>query len=230
MTNSKIPGISAEAALSGIAAVSAAAFAVLSSKTREPRNVLGDLKLRNRLPAYSRGTKEAVTPFGYLGKEWSVLSAAGLLGTKLAIDGSIPGAAAVVASTLGGIAASHIFDAVLPQRTPPPGRRAPFDPHFPSGHALHSASLIGTSAWVLSREGKGDRRIIVAAAAALTAALGVDRLLQDRHWSSDVAGGWLAALTITALASAGYEVAMKRGPAKKGRARTPHRPARKGKR
>jgi membrane-associated phospholipid phosphatase len=214
-----------EVALAGIGASSAAAFGVLAATAQKPHGILGDLKLRQHIPRYGRRTKKAVTPLGSLAKEWSVLPGAGLVGAKLLRDGNKEGAIAVVGSTLAAIAASHIL---LPQSTPPPGRKAPFDPHFPSGHALHSTAFLAATAWVFGREGSTSSKLIAAGAGALAGALGVDRLIHDRHWTSDVVGGWLAAIAIASAAASVYEISKRKSAPKKKRAQSQNRPARKG--
>jgi membrane-associated phospholipid phosphatase len=206
-----------EIALAAASGAAATAFGVLTRRSLAPRTIFGDLRLRARLPRYGRKTKKVAFQFGYLGKEWSVLPVAGLLGAKLFSDDRKAGAAAIVTATLAAVAASHIFDVALPQKTPPPGRRAPMDPHFPSGHALHSTALLGIAAWVLAREGLANRKAIAGGAGALAFALGFDRLVQDRHWTSDVIAGWLAAISISALAAAGYEKASRDGRGKASR-------------
>ncbi len=205
MTRTRSPVSRTERALLGTGALTAATFALLTSRSLAPRTILSDFKLRRLIPGYGRKTKKAALHFGYLGKELAVLPAAGIVAGYLVKRGKNPGATAVLVATAGGVAASHIFDATLPQKTPPPGRRAPFDPHFPSGHALHSASFVAIAAWVLSREGLVNNKRATAVATALALSLGVDRLIQDRHWPSDVAAGWLAAAAIAALTAAGYE-------------------------
>jgi len=192
-------------ALVGVGGAAAAAFAVLTAKSLKPRTILSDLRLRRLIPSYPRPARKAAFRFGLLGKELAVIPAAGLISAGLLRDGRKAGAAAILSATTSAIAASHIFDAVLPQKTPPPGRKAPFDPHFPSGHALHSASLLAISAWVLTRENLADRKLIAAGAGASAFLLGVDRLIQDRHWPTDVLAGWLAAISIASFAASGYE-------------------------
>jgi membrane-associated phospholipid phosphatase len=211
-----------EIQLGATSAAAAAAFALLTSRTLKPRTILGDLKLRSRIPSYGKRSKKAAVQFGYLGKEWSALSAAGLLSGKLLHDKRHAGAVAITAATLGAIGASHLFDVILPQKTPPPGRRAPADPHFPSGHALHSTAVLAIGAWVLSREGMLSGKAAATSAGVLALALGFDRLVQDRHWTSDVVAGWLAAISIAGLAATGYEIAS--------RERRPERPRRRSKR
>ena len=192
-------------ALGTVSAASALAFGVLTSRTLAPRTIFRDLKLRSLLPRYGKKSKKVAVQFGYLGKEWAVLPAAAAVAAKLLLENKKPGAATVVAGTLAAIAAGHIFDAALPQKTPPPGRRAPTSPHFPSGHALHSATTLGIGSWVLARERLVDEKAIAVGAGALALALGFDRLVQDRHWTSDVVGGWLAAISIASLSAAAYE-------------------------
>ncbi len=194
-----------ERALLGTGALAAAAFAILTSRTLEPKTILSDLRLRRLIPGYHKKAKKAAFHFGTLGRERAVLPAAAILAGYLMRRGRNPGAAAVVVASAGGVAASHIFDVTLPQKTPPPGRRAPFDPHFPSGHALHSASFLAIAAWVLTREGLVPGKRAAGIATALALSLGVDRLIADRHWPTDVVGGWLAAAAIAAVTGAGYE-------------------------
>lgn len=194
-----------ELALGAASLASAAAFAGLTARTLAPRTILHDLKLRRLLPRYGRKSKKVAVQFGYLGKEWAVLPAAAAVAAKLLLEDREAGAVTVVAGTLAAIAASHIFDAALPQKTPPPGRRAPRSPHYPSGHALHSATALGVGSWVLAREGFANNKAIGVGAAVLAGALGFDRLIQDRHWTSDVVGGWLAAVSLAALSAAAYE-------------------------
>lgn len=210
-----------EVSLSAASILAGAAFTALASHTLEPRSILTDLRLRSRLPRYGKRSKKAAIQFGYLGKEWTVLPAAGAIGAKLVLENRKNGAAAVIAAALGAVGASHLFDRVLPQRTPPPGRKAPADPHFPSGHALHSTALLAIGAWVLSRERMLSGRAAATGASVLALALGFDRLVQDRHWTSDVVAGWLAAISIAGLVASVYEAS---------RHGTPRRPRRKPKR
>ena len=198
-------------ALAGVSGIAATAFGVLASRTRQPRSILGDLRLRSRIPRYGKKAKKVAMPFGSLGKEWSALSMAAATSATLLRKNRHAAAAATLGATFASIAASHIFDAVLPQKTPPPGRRAPTDPHFPSGHALHSTTILAIAAWVLSREGLAHKKAIAASAGMLAFSLGFDRLMHDRHWTSDVVAGWLAAISIAALAAAGYEKANRPG-------------------
>lgn len=194
-----------EAALAAAGLAATTAFAVLAAKSVRPRTIFEDLRLRRLFPSYGRRTRKVAFQFGNLGKEWAVIPTAGAVAAYLLNEDRKAGATAVLSATAMGTAASHIFDVTMPQKTPPPGRRAPFDPHFPSGHALHSATFLAIAAWVLGREGIADRRALTVGAGALAASLGVDRLIQDRHWTTDVVGGWLAAIGIASFTAAAYE-------------------------
>ena len=205
MTTRHETGKRPEAALAGAGLIATTAFAALTAKSVRPRTIFQDIRMRRLIPGYGRKAKKVAFPFGYLGKEWAVLPAAGGLAVYLMNRNRKAGAAAVLAASAAGTALSHVFDATLPQKTPPPGRRAPFDAHYPSGHALHSATFLAIAAWVLGREGIADRRTLTVGAGALAASLGIDRLMQDRHWTSDVVGGWLAAIAIASFTAAGYE-------------------------
>ena len=199
------PTIETEIALAAAGALSSAAFSALAAKTVKPRTIFHDLRLRRMIPARGRKTSRAAYYVGFPGKEYSVLTAAAALATYLVRENKKAGAVAVLSATAIGTAASRIFDVTMPQKTPPPGRRAPLDPHFPSGHALHSATFLAIAAWVLGREGIADKGTITVGAAALAASLGIDRLIQDRHWTTDVVGGWLAAIGIASFTAAAYE-------------------------
>ena len=196
---------SRETALAILSGGSALGFSILTRRILAPRTILGDLAYRARLPRYGKRAKKVAVPFGYLGKEWPVLAIAAAVSSKLLKERRNEGAMAIMSATLAAIGSSHLFDARLPQKTPPPGRRAPADPHYPSGHALHSTTLLGIAAWVLSREGLTRKRALGAASAVLAFGFGFDRLVQDRHWTSDVVGGWLAAISIASAAALLYE-------------------------
>ena len=117
----------------------------------------------------------------------------------------IAGAAVIAAIPAVVTALSPALDAWLPQ--PPVGpRRRPVDhPVFPSGHAFRTTAIASTTAYVLSREClvRGAHAWPVAAAA--SAAIGVSRLIRQKHLVSDVIGGWLAGLVVAGVASALYE-------------------------
>lgn len=58
---------------------------------------------------------------------------------------------------------------------------------YPSGHAANSALILIAAALLIG----GRRRYSLAAAGALTFAIGLTRVMLGVHWFSDVLGGWL---------------------------------------
>jgi membrane-associated phospholipid phosphatase len=59
---------------------------------------------------------------------------------------------------------------------------------YPSGHTANAVVLFGLLAWMAVRH----RRAAIAAAAFLSASIGLCTIYLDTHWFSDVVGGWLA--------------------------------------
>ncbi|MFD1722390.1 phosphatase PAP2 family protein [Amnibacterium endophyticum] len=80
----------------------------------------------------------------------------------------------------------------------PPRRDAipPFEhsPSFPSGHTLNATVVAGTVAYLLMLEQRENAPQILtsAAATAVTASVGLSRVLLGAHWFTDVLTGWAA--------------------------------------
>ena len=67
---------------------------------------------------------------------------------------------------------------------------------YPSGHVANAVVLYGLIVWITV----GHRKLLVAAAAAISVTVGLGTLYLNTHWLSDVIGGWLAgALVLVAL-------------------------------
>ena len=111
-------------------------------------------------------------------------------------------AAALVAAGLG-----PAFDRWLPRPPTPPGHRDPHNPAFPSGHTLGPGAVALTSAYAMAREGRASPAVLVPIALTLPLVTVADRLMEQKHWASDVAGGYLGAGAVAAACLAGYEVA-----------------------
>jgi undecaprenyl-diphosphatase len=121
--------------------------------------------------------------------------------------GSASAAGAVALSSGVSTVISKGFDSAMKSRRPPPGRHKPSEPSFPSGHSLETTAVALTSAYVLSRERVADPRVAAPLALVIPVVTGVGRLYLDRHWATDVAGGWLAGLSVAACCAALYEAA-----------------------
>jgi undecaprenyl-diphosphatase len=193
-------------ALLGVGAASAAGFALLARSVARHETDRFDARARKKAPA-PRGprTKKAVKALGPLGEPWLHGPAAALLAAYTKPK-SRAGAIAIGLSSAASTGLSHVFERTLEQRTPPPGRHKPSEPSFPSGHSLETAAVALTTAYVLAREGRANAWIAAPAAVALPLVSAGSRMVLDRHWATDVVGGWLAGLSVAACCAAAYEL------------------------
>jgi hypothetical protein len=150
-----------------------------------------------------------------LGKWWAyVPAAAGAAGHLLRARGSTPGgragAGAVLISAAVAAALGPAFDRWLPQPPAPPGHPSPADPVFPSGHTFGPGTVALTAAYVLAREGLAPAAAALPTALALPLLTAGGKLIEQKHWASDVAGGYLGALALAGAGAAAYERARAR--------------------
>jgi membrane-associated phospholipid phosphatase len=143
---------------------------------------------------------------GPLGKPWVHGPVTALLAAYTR-PRSRAGAVAIVLSSGASAAVSHLFESSFPHRPAPPGKRKNrSEPSFPSGHSLETAATALTTAYVLAREGRADAWFTVPVSVIVPAISGAGRLVLDRHWTTDVVGGWLAGTAIAACCAAAYEL------------------------
>jgi hypothetical protein len=115
--------------------------------------------------------------------------------------------------TLAGAMAAALapaFDRWLPQPPAPPGHADVHAPVFPSGHTFGPGTVALASAYVLAREGIAPMALALPAAFALPLATAGGKLVAQKHWMSDVAGGYLGALAVAGACCAAYERARAR--------------------
>lgn len=181
-------------------------FGLLSHQVKRHKTAPFDGTVRKRFPKRRRrATRKAVTSIGPIGKEWIHGPIAVLTALYLWRRGRRAGAAAVLASSVAGAGLSRLFEVAMPQRSPPPGRHSPTEPSYPSGHSLETMAVGMTTAYVLMRENVAGARIAMPIGIAIPLISGIGRLYLDRHWATDVLGGWLAGTTVAAAAAAVYE-------------------------
>lgn len=194
-----------------LATGSGLAFAALARAVhRRPDNPV-DASARDQVLENTNGTVQDAHKVLRRPGKWYVLVPASFVAS--AILARMRGLAAglpVVLSSVLGAATAEGTEAWLPSRPPPPGRNDPEEPSFPSGHTLQPTALSLTAAYVLSREGLVRPQLAAPVALAVPLVFGLIQMPGDRHWLSDVVGGWLAGLTIAATCAALYDVLARR--------------------
>jgi membrane-associated phospholipid phosphatase len=116
------------------------------------------------------------------------------------------GAGAIVASSLASFALSRAFDRWLPQPPAPPGH-PPEKPVFPSGHAFGPTAVGLAGSYILGREGLASRSATLPAAVAVPLVAAATRIIDEKHWGSDVLGGVVGGVAVAAVVLAAYELA-----------------------
>jgi membrane-associated phospholipid phosphatase len=114
------------------------------------------------------------------------------------------GAVAMIAAAAAARGLNPAFDRWLPQPPPPPGH-PPDRPVFPSGHAFGPGALSLSTAYVLTREGLALPAIAYPVAMTIPLLMSGARVLEEKHWASDVLGGYLGGIALAAGCLAGYE-------------------------
>jgi membrane-associated phospholipid phosphatase len=218
-------------ALLGAGTVAGAAFGAVAAASARRATDAADLELHGAMREGLRGpaadAAEAVAPAVDAAAKWwvyapvALAAAAGVLAAPSPSPrvrrGRRAGAVALAAVPAVASALSPAFDRWLPQ--PPTGpRRRPVDhPVFPSGHAFRTTAVALVAAYVATREGLVRARGVWPAAAGASLAVGVSRLVREKHLASDVAGGWLAGVALAALTAGAYELARDARPRRRGR-------------
>jgi undecaprenyl-diphosphatase len=198
-------------ALIGVGLGGVLAFTLLARRVKAHRTRAIDGRMRKQVPKRRRRvTRIAAQSIEPLGKWWGQMPVAVAV-SAIAWRRRGPRAAVPIA-TASALAASLAWalERVMRPRKPPPGRHSPTEPAFPSGHALQTSAVAWTTAYVLLRERLGPRVGVVPMAVALPVASGLAKLYLDKHWFTDVMGGYVLGATVAAAAAAGYETARPR--------------------
>lgn len=166
------------------------------------------LKARDGKPA--RDAAEKLAP---IGKWWTYVPVATAVAAFVVAakrerrtPSRLAGAGAIVAVAALAAALNETFDDLFDQPPAPPGRDSIRHPVFPSGHAFGTATVALTAAYVLTREELLTTALAYPLALSLPVASSVARLMEEKHWLSDVLGGYLAAITLASIPLAGYEM------------------------
>lgn len=196
--------------LFGTAALSALGFGLVSlavarGKTsrfdqRAKRRVHG-LRIDSSYPKALRSVALGTTP---LGKWWAYLPPSLATARKLQRQGRTAAAATLAGTAVSAGLLALALDSVMKHRAPPPERHQRSNQSYPSGHALQTSAMAVATSYVLLREGLAPRWSVAPLGVASLAA-GAGRLLLDRHWTSDVIGGYLAGVSLGATCAGIYE-------------------------
>lgn len=165
-------------------------------------------KKGRRVPALRRAAS-AASPGG---KWWSYLPASLAIGATLVRGAEerrrgVAAAGSVVLAALLSAVLNKQLERHLPQPPAPPGRDSRTMPVFPSGHTLGPAAVALAASWVLVREGRLPAAPAAAGALAIPLVTATQRLIDEMHWASDVAGGYAAGASIAAASCLVYELA-----------------------
>jgi len=198
-------------ALIGAGLTAAAGFGLLARKVyaRETRHLDG--AARQQFPKRRRRLTRALAKgIGPVGKWYGQMPAATLAAALAWRRGGRSAAVPIVTSSATAAAMAWALERWIPQREPPPGRHSPTEPAFPSGHALQTSAVAWTVAYVFLRQ-HGRRAVpLLPFAILVPLASGLAKTYLDRHWLTDVLGGYLLGAAIAAPAAAGYELARPR--------------------
>ncbi len=198
--------------LLGASLASSAALAGLGTVVLRGATRPFDDTVRKQFPRYRRSrTKRSTESLGPIGKTWLHLSVTGGVAAYLLLRGKgWDSAMTVILSSVASSSASGAAEKFLPRRHAPWGRMSVTEPSFPSGHALRAATVTLVTAYVLVRENVGKSKVAIPVAVAIPALTALHALYLDRHWATDILGGWLGAVAIAGLCAYGYEVTQAR--------------------
>lgn len=198
--------------LAGVAGAAAAGFAVLAVLERDHRLSKQDRKALEKITPRSaklQRTAELLHPFG---KWWWYGPAAVAAGAAVFAKGSgrrrerAAGAAGLLLAAAASALVNPLFDKVLPQPPLPPRRKSDPQPTFPSGHTFGLGAVALAAAYLFQREELIGRAAAVPVALLPPAIGGAAKMIEKKHWPSEVAGGFLVAVVIASLSVLAYEL------------------------
>ena len=196
--------IGAGVAMLGAAGLFALVARRVATKAAEPT----DQALRDTLQAHRSPILDAaVKPVTLLSLPILVVAGTAALVWHLHRTGRRDAAVAVGITPVIAAIAGESFSTFLSQRNPPDAGDAPHgevkEPSFPSGHTTGVTAEALAVAVILANEQLAPPQVL-AALVAWPLLVGITRVYRDRHWMSDILGGWTAGLTVAAASSLLY--------------------------
>jgi len=201
MPSSKLPvGL-----LFGTAAAATLAYVALSRAVARGKTEHVDRDAKRAVhQARGSGLVAAARTATPLGKWWGHLPATLLTAAKLVKADRTAAALTIAGTSVTAAVLPLLLDRISAPRLPPPERREPKQ-SYPSGHALQSSALALTTTYVMRREKLASPGWL-ATLGPLSLVAGLSRLVLDRHWASDVLGGYCAGIALGAGSSGLYEL------------------------
>jgi undecaprenyl-diphosphatase len=200
----------ATAVLFGTAAVASLGFAALGRAVSQGKTKRWDRRAKRAVHAVrarvgERGLAAAAHTTTPLGKWWGYVPAALLTALQLRKDGRNAAAFTIAGTSLAAALLPPVLDRSVQRRFPPPERHEPSKQSFPSGHALQTSAMALVVGYVMHRE-QLETPARLASLGPMSLATGLSRLILDRHWASDVLGGYCAGVALGATAAGMYEL------------------------
>jgi undecaprenyl-diphosphatase len=150
----------------------------------------------------------ATRPVSLLSLPLVVIAATAALVWRLNQDGRKHAAFAVAVTPFVAATAGQSFSTFLSQRNPPDRGDAPdgevTEPSFPSGHTTGVTAEALAVAYILTQEELATP-VLLGLLVAWPVLVGVSRVYRDRHWISDILGGWAAGTGVAALTALLYQ-------------------------
>jgi undecaprenyl-diphosphatase len=194
--------------LFGTSLLATLGYVFVSEQVRRRETGKLDRKVRRRARQQPKSENPvghvAASATGPLGKWYGHLPAA--LGTawKFQRRNRTAAALAVTGTSIGAIVLSRLLDRVMAHHEPPPGRGEAGEQSYPSGHALETTAVSIVSGYALFRE-KLASPLVALPLALGSLASGLGRLALDRHWASDLLGGYCAGVAFGSACAGIYE-------------------------
>jgi len=194
-----------------IGAGAAAATIALAAATRTP----AVQRVDDAIERFAGTHRALATPFArigtlpgerYIHPLLGALSAGAVLWLRPA-GGAARALVPLAAASLGAIIAHHAVKFVY--RRPRPAialSRGKTEAAFPSGHTADATAVVLTSAWILVHEGLLPAGIAIPLAITIALVTGISRVALGWHWATDVLGGWMAGLSVSAMCALLYQV------------------------
>jgi len=197
----------------GVAALAAAGFVAVTRAVARGKFRSFDRRAKRAVHSVRDGgsgrgsalklVSKASTP---LGKWWGYVPPAFITALRVNREGRTVAAVTIAGTSVAAALLPLVLDRATHRRQPPPERHEPNKQSYPSGHALQASAMTLAVGYVMHRERLALPRWLLPLGP-VSLFVGAGRLLLDRHWTSDVLGGYCAGIALGAASAGLYEIA-----------------------